>query len=246
MYRFRRTGLDDVDERDVGLHRRLAHERQVQEVLVVVAVSLELVVVVAEQLGSADLQPLAQVLSVGLGGIALGAQLLGGGVGRKQVDVGWVLGIALAEIVQQPGKLGKPDGARLVADVVGVQGGMVFDLVDHRVDPGAARRVVDDDRVVHRVEPDQIDAQSVLVGDVEILHGAAPGRVEAAIDQLAGHAGRQRTPALRSAPGPVVITGDWGADLPHDVLLGFSCGGSAGSSVSNHSQRTAMTCTCAL
>ena len=71
---------------------------QIQEVLVAIPLDLELIVVVADQRGFHLLDVAKQVLFVGRSHVALWAELLVVGVGRKQVDVGQVRRIMLAQI----------------------------------------------------------------------------------------------------------------------------------------------------
>ena len=139
----RETAWNDVDEGNAPVQCRLAHEREVHEILIAIVVRVEIVMVVADQVRLDDIDVLAQVLPVGLYGAAGGAERDGAGVRGKQVDVGQVGGVALADVVDESCKLRKPDGAGLVGDCVGIQGGMVFDAGDDRVDPRLACRVVE-------------------------------------------------------------------------------------------------------
>ena len=96
------AGLHNIEKRHASFLRGAPDERKIQEILIVVATERKLVVVVADECGLHLLDEKAQVLLVGGDNVALVSKLLVAGVGRKEVDVGEVRRVALAQVGNEP------------------------------------------------------------------------------------------------------------------------------------------------
>ncbi len=173
--------MHNVEEGEAGVQRRLPHQRQVQEVVRPVVPDGELVVVVAEQRGLYDFHELAQVLLVGGHRITLIAELLVGGVGGEEIDVGEVRGISLPQIGHQSAERREAAGGRLVRDEVAVERGVALHPRNEGVELCPARRIVQSFGGDQPVA--DLGTQPVPVGDVQLLF-LAPGQVEAALGHL--------------------------------------------------------------
>ena len=131
------TRLDDVQKRQFGVRRRLADHGQIEEVLVHVAVHGELVIVVADQRRLDHVDIPAEVF-----GVRADAELLLRCVRWKEVDVGHVGRITLAQVGHQAAQDGKMGRARLVDNEVIIERRVFADAIDQRVELRFLRRVV--------------------------------------------------------------------------------------------------------
>ena len=119
--------LHDIGERNASYQRPLADQGQVQKVPAAIvrfqgyAAFMEVIVVIADQVGLDDLHELAEILTVGRNPIAGGAQGRRAGVRREQVDVGQLAGSTLADIGYQLAQRREIAGAGLVDDEGGVR-----------------------------------------------------------------------------------------------------------------------------
>ena len=118
-----RTRLYDVEERHARLLRGPPDHRQIEEVAAGIPVFGELVMVVAHQRRSDDIEVLPEVLPVRRDRVPFGPELLVVGVGREEIDVGQVPRVAPAEVSDQLSQTGKRRCAGLVGNEVAVEAG---------------------------------------------------------------------------------------------------------------------------
>ena len=97
--------------------------------------------------------------------VSADAKLGLGRVGGKEVDVGQVGGVAIAEVGDQFAEAGERACARRVGNEVGLHGGVILDLLDDRIELGPFGRVVERRRIQQAVLQD--GAQLVLGGHVQ-------------------------------------------------------------------------------
>ncbi|OQA29478.1 MAG: hypothetical protein BWY57_03315 [Betaproteobacteria bacterium ADurb.Bin341] len=194
------TGLDNIHKRQPRDQRPFAHERQIEEIVRIIACIRELVVIVTQQAWPHDLHKLSQMLLIGNNFFSLYAQLLIVGIRGKQINVGEMRRITLAEIGDKPSKRGKCMCAWFIRQMVGIQRGVLFHTADQFVERLAQLGVVE--RLGFQQRVAEQPAQAVALDNVQLLL-VTPYPVPAALNQLCGRGVIHRRAAGKPRPGPV-------------------------------------------